>query len=527
MKSVKQPATLKTAVDKVVAKMTGVMTRQEIVAAALKLYHTKAKNPANPIMNDLRWRKEIVPLGNARYARADHVLDRAKFRIKLSGEEIAVGNVKGSWFNPFDQVLVPIESVFISGDGELIPVVTKEIDLSRLSNEQLKSLLVTLGESVRQNPLTVLSLRMFGFAEGEEELEGEDESDEELDEDAILDQAREMLKDKLPREIKMHDFSGFFQKYQVRAGDSLIITMKPKEGIYIFEHEPASKAQASLIEQRDKEISQLIHKAIKRNKRVFAREVIFQAYGNLAWMKEYPSSHWLEIVEKDDGLRLLQIFGGDFEIASIDYQMMLDMLGVDEVTERKLKKRQTGIEQEVDDFLERFDEAWNAATDELTGDFDEGGPENVINPPRNLHTDKKVFEHDDKMINQFLEAEKKKGRDEAVASGKASDVGMLTNFLRDYLDKTLEYATLDDLNDFFFDWYPRKVLNSSSSHAKQMAASIRDFYSFLVETNVIRSAAFAEAIYELRDLAGEKIELHSRLPLEDSGELFERLFDEW
>ena len=89
---------------------------------------------------------------------------------------------------------------------------------------------------------------------------------------------------------------------------------------------------------------------------------------------------------------------------------------------------------------------------------------------------------------------------------------------------TLEYATLDDLDDFLFDWYPRKVLNSSANHVKQLAGSARDFYRFLVAAQVIRSAKFAEATYKLRELAGEKVELYARLPADESGELFGQLF---
>jgi len=521
----RQPATLKPAIDKVIAKMTGVMTRKEIVDAVLKRYDSKAKNPASSIMNDLRWRKEIVALGNARYARADYILDRAKFRIKVSDREISFGNLDGSWFHPFDQMMVPIESIFISSDGDLIPVVTKVFDVASLTDEQLKSMIVSLGESALKDPLTALALPIFGPSDDDDESELEEESDEELDEEALLNQAREMLKEKLPKEIEMHDFSGFFEKKQVREGDSLIVTMKPGEKIYIFEHEPASKIREALIEERDQEMSQFIRKEIKRNKREYAREVIFRAYGNIPWLKEYPSSHWLEIVEKDDELRLIQMFGG-IEIASIDYRMMFDMVGVDEATERKLKKRRTGIEQEIDDFLERLDEAYTAATDDLTEDFDEGGPENVVAKTRKSRDREKISKHNDKLIGQFFEAEKEKRGGEDSAHRKAGDAALLGDFLGNYQVVTLEEAALDDLDEFFFDWYPRKVMNSSASHARQLAASARDFYRFLVETKVIRSAAFAEAIYKLRDLVGEKVELYDRLP-EDPGALFGRLFGEW
>jgi hypothetical protein len=91
----------------------------------------------------------------------------------------------------------------------------------------------------------------------------------------------------------------------------------------------------------------------------------------------------------------------------------------------------------------------------------------------------------------------------------------------------LEYDSLEELDEFFFDWYPRKVLSATATHASQLAGSVRDFYRFLVTANVIRSAKFAEAMYKLRDLAGEKVALYDRLPADNSGELFARLFGGW
>src|SRR5262249_52062909 len=319
-------------------------------------------------------------------------------------------------------------------------------------------------------------------------------------------------------------FSRFYQKYQVQTGDWLIVTIKPNERVYVFEHEPASKVRESLIQQRDREISGFIHKAIKRKKREDAREIIFQAYGNLAWLKEYPSSHWQEIVEKDDGLRLRRITPDYWEIASIDFRSMFDMLDVDETTERKLQKRRESIKQEIDDFLERLDAAYQAVTERLTTDIGKGGPDNVIVKSREPRDRTKLYEHSEKLIDKFFEAEKSKRENENTAGKKASDVAMLASYLIQHEAITLEEASFDDLAEFLFDWYPRKVINSSLTHAKQMVTTLRDFYRFLVERKVIRSAAFAEAALKLRDLVVEKIELYDRLPMEESGELYARLF---
>src|SRR5262249_4708365 len=241
------------------------------------------------------------------------------------------------------------------------------------------------------------------------------------------------------------------------------------------------KIQEPLIEQHDREISELIHKAIKRNKREAARDVIFRAYGNLAWLKEYPSSHWLEIVEKDDGLRLRRITSNYWEIASIDFRSMFDMLEVDETTERKLQKRRESIGVEIDNFLERLDAAFEAATERMTSDIDHGGPDNVIAKIREPRDSTKLYEHNEKLIDKFFEVEKRKRGNENSAGNKAGDIAMLASYLSQYEGVTLEEATVDDLAEFLLDWYPRKVINSSSNHAKQLVTSLRDFYRFLVE----------------------------------------------
>jgi hypothetical protein len=515
----KQPSPLKDAIDKVVAKMTGIMSRKEIVEAVLKHYPSKAKDPASSIMTDLRWRKEIVALGNGQYARTEYVLDGARFRLKVSEEDLALGKLQPDGFHPFEQVLPSLASRFVSKDGEEIPVVKKPLDVSRLTDEQLHALVVSLGEAVLRDPLRLLGLPLFG-APANEQVE------EEIDEAELLTRAKALLQDKLAQEVERHDFTEFFHTHKVSAGDALLVTMQPAEQTYLFAHEPAAQANTALIAARDEELRQFIHHAIKRNQREDARDVIFRAYGNFTWLKEYPGSHWLEVVEQDDELRLISFSPTHLEIASIDFRMMFDMLGVDEVTEQKLKKRRSSIEVEIDDFLDKLDEAFDAATAILTEEFDEGGEENVITKDHPSDDGDERIKHNDRLIAQFFQAEKKRGN-QAAAREKASDVALLADYLSGYEGLTLEYASLDELDEFLFDWYPRKVMNSTAAHAKQLAGSVRDFYRFLVTANVIRSARFAEAMYKLRDLAGEKVALYDRLPQDKAGLLFARLFGGW
>ncbi len=519
IKTMPPTITLNQAVDKVIAKMKGIMSRQEIVKAVLKYYPSKAKDPASSIMDDLRWRPEMVALGDAQYARADFVLDGAKFRITISEMELSLGILQPSRFSCFDQVLSPLTSRFVGQDGEVIPLVKKGLDVSRLSDEQLEAILFELGESIRQDPLEMLTRPLLGKeSDADDDLE-----EEEFDEAEQMELLREKLKKTLAQKAERHDFSSFFEKHGVRTGDALLVSMKPGEKTYIFEHESADHAQTELIEAHDRELSQFIHQAIKRSQREDAREVIFRAYGKFAWLKEYPGSHWLEVVEKDDSLRLIKIYETRWEIASIDFRMPFDSFGVDKVTEQKLKKRLTSLEKEVEDFVDRLDEARETFTDELTGKYDEGGRNNVIKQVRSLDDEEKRQAHNERLIEQFFEA--KKGKSEKAAGKKAASIEWLANYLSNYEGLTLEYADFDDVEDFLFDWYLRKAVGATAIHAKQMAGDIRDFYQFLVESGIIRSARFTEAIYNLRDLAGEKIELYHRLQAnEEARHLYALLF---
>ncbi len=591
----KKTLTRREAIDKVLSKMEGVMTRKEFAEAVLELAPSKAKDPINAVMTDLRYHPGIVQLGNGRYARADYVLEGRKFRVKPTRREINAGILDYSWFIPFDRVMPPNECDFVSKDGKTIPVVTKMLDPDALSDEQIKSLLVEtaerfLGTSVGE---ALSSIGIFDDDDDEDfddddedmfdddDLEFEDDLDDEAMEKQVLDDTRELLRAQGTEEVKLHDFTEFFQENDVQEGDALIVTMEPAERRYIFEYEPASQAQRLVIRHHDVEMNQLMHDAIKRDKRADARDVIFKAFGNFEWLKEYPSSHWMEIVERDDQLRLLSMFGGHLEIASIEYRTMFDMLGTDRSTEQKRHKHARGLEDEIDDFCDRVDEAYEAALSRLTTAADGGGVANVVQPVAGLYVYdefedeyigidegdqnaeevdtssngkhkvnygelrvierpeaepddeideeesdyEKIREHNNELISRFFDASGGKEGVESAVSRKAGDVDMFGDFLGNYHGCALEYADYDMLEEFLFTWYPRKVLNSSPSHARHIASSLRDFYRFLVTSKVIRSAAFAEVIYEMRDLASEKVELYDRLPPgEEFEDLFERLF---
>jgi hypothetical protein len=512
----KKASSLKEACEIVVREMKGAMTRRELVDAVTKLYPSKAKNPSSSVMNIIRYMNEVVPIGDARYARVDYVSDGAKFRIVLAGDDIVLGVLKAHWFKPFDQFMAPIECKFVDGDGVLIPVVEKSLALEKLDNRQLKERLLALADSITlEEMLPPLDDEFESLSSDEDDEDNEDEDENEIDgikeEETLLNEIREKLKIEGLPPGKSHDFTEFFKKHGVREGDSVIVTVHPAKKTFVFEHEPAEHARTSFIEEHDEEVRRLFHASIERRNREYIHEIVLRAYANLAWMKEYPCHHWLEIVENDDELRILKFMGISWEIASIDYALPLDELGVDESTARKLDKRLSPIIREAEEFYARLEKAIDGLSDTLGAD-EIGGLRNVIKKSHRLDDDEEIIIHNLTLIDSFLNTERNLKETESVRDRKIDSIEMFAEYLLKTEEIPLEYASLDDVADFIFDWYPTTVMGSSPTGIEEVAEDLRDFYRHLVSARIIRNAVFAEAIYRLRDLAVETIELYRRLP---------------
>ena len=266
----------------------------------------------------------------------------------------------------------------------------------------------------------------------EDDEDNEDEDENEIDgikeEETLLNEIREKIKIEGLPPGKSHDFTEFFKKHGVREGDSLIVTVHPAKKTFVFEHEPAEHARTSFIEEHDEEVRRLFHASIERRNREYIHEIVLRAYANLAWMKEYPCHHWLDIVENDDELRILKIMGISWEIASIDYALPLDELGVDESTARKLDKRLSPIIREAEEFYARLEKAIDGLSDTLGAD-EIGGLRNVIKKPHRLDDDEEIVAHNLTLIDGFLNTETNLKENESVRDRKIDSIEMFAEYL--------------------------------------------------------------------------------------------------
>jgi len=502
---------LKDACAEVISKMKGVRSNDEMVKAVLAIFPSKAKNPASSVLTELRNQRDVVPLEGGLWATTDFLAEGARFRIPLAGDDIVLGTVKTHWFLPFSNLRHPIECRFIDDLGNEIPVVTRQLDLLKLDDRQLIDRLETMADSPY--------VREFGAdLSAQTDQPWTVEIDESMDDEAILAKAigvfREKLKVTTFPDAEFHDMTDLFLRHRAEAGDFLIATFKPGENSYVFEFEPANMVNTKLIEKRDAEFRDYIRQAVKAKTRVQTDQLILASYHKFPWMKQYPCSNWIEIVENDDSLRFIKVFSDLWEIAPIDHRIPLDMIAVDSSTARKLENRAAAIEDELDELQKRVERALDSLVPALmTGGI--GGPDNVpaAKRPKSKSADK-IDKHNNNLIYKFFQHEVKRGKSETASGDKADCVKLFADALIEEEMNPLEFASFDDLGTFAFDWFPPNILKTLGFDIRRVLGAIRDFYRHLASTGRIKSAGFAETFYKLRDLAAERTDLVRRLPPE-------------
>ncbi len=502
---------LRDACTEVIGKMDGIMTTGEIVKAVLEIFPSKAKKPSSSIQNELRYRQDVVSLEDDLWARTDFLADGAKFRIRLAGDDLILGVTKTHWFKPFDYLIPPIESRFVDESGNEIPVVSKQLELLKLDDEQLLARLETMSDSI---PLDKLSEHTPWDVDDPVKME----IDETMDDKAILAKALKLFREKLKttpiKDSTFHDMSDFFLRHQAEEGDFLIVTVKPGEKSYIFDFEPANMANTSLIEQRDAEFRDLIRRAVKDKTRVPADKIILAAYHKFPWMKVSPCSHWIEIIENDDSLRFIKVLGTFWEIAPIDHRIPMDMVVLDMSTTRKLEKRVKTIEGELEELHARIERALDETADQLKID-EIGGVNNVIaGKRRKFKTEEAIDKHNMDLIYGFFVHEIERGKSETASGDKANEIKLFADVLLSQEEIPIDRASFDDLGRFAFELFPATFILTANFDIRKVLGSIRDFYRYLVSTGRIRSAGFAEALYKTRDLAAELASTYRRLPPE-------------
>ncbi len=192
----------------------------------------------------------------------------------------------------------------------------------------------------------------------------------------------------------------------------------------------------------------------------------------------------------------------------LDLRVSPDEMGIEPPTESLFDAAmwQERIEEDVD-----YEEDWD---DEIDDVF-------VVNDDV-TH----VYDESSDLISQFYDYLLELGKRSNTAHVHSHNVLIYAEFLAIYYQRNLIYGDYASLDECLFYYYPRRVVNTSPRHVREICTSIKQFYTFLKERGLIADARFAHAIWRRREQAARVIDIYDRL-MGDSPNfdaLFARLF---
>ncbi len=272
--------TLQQAVQQVIAGLDGPTPVAEVVQRVLAIHPSTAKRPEHPVRNHLskHWNRSWVYLDAKTVIPLRVVMRGARFRIVLSRQEIKHGvlffdpNFRGfAWLHAN-----PAGFTLLDAAGQPLPASPTTVKL------QLKSL---LGE--------------YSY------------------------------------DIAAWDLAPWFKSLKVRDGDSLLVTVEDWEaGRYRLEHEPAGKRHFDEVDRKNRELADLLFRALEESssERVRGDEAVAKAYARMADPRGYPGDHWITVVERDSRMKL-----SDYDIRYAEsYSPLERALGRDKIRPKAL-----------------------------------------------------------------------------------------------------------------------------------------------------------------------------------------------
>jgi hypothetical protein len=248
----KQPLTLQQAVGQVLAQVDGPLAMDELFRQVLTLRPSKAKKPTAALRNHVRWNeagKTLVFLDAQTVLPLRVAMRGVRFRIPLSPQEAKRG---GLFIHPaFDYFLPrqldPAKVQLLDPEGHPLPV-----------------RVVSIQEKVRS---------VFGT---------------------------------YVEEHNAFDLGGWFRANRIQRDDSVLVTIGDWDAARLrLEHEPAGRRRESEIEQKDRELADLLFAMLEdaRDERLYTHVALLTAYARLSDPRGYPGSHWIEVIGRDSRMK--------------------------------------------------------------------------------------------------------------------------------------------------------------------------------------------------------------------------------
>lgn len=276
MMSNKQLPTLSQAVTQVLAQVDGPITMDEFCQRVLTIRPSKAKKPLTALRNHLRWQevgKTLVFLDAQTILPLRIAMRGVRFRNPLSRPEVSQ---RVMFVHPaFDYFLRP------------------GLDPAKVQLQDPQG---------RPLPVRVVSVQ----------------------------QQVETLFGKRTIEPAAFDLGDWFRANRIRRDDSILVTIEDWEaGCFSLEHEPANRRRTKEIEQKDRELAELLFAMLEdaRDERLYPHVVLLAAYARLSDPQGYPGNHWLEVVNRDPRIK----YDG-FAIHYSDFRSPFEMMLLEEET---------------------------------------------------------------------------------------------------------------------------------------------------------------------------------------------------
>jgi hypothetical protein len=250
--SEKPSLTRSRAVEQVLAQLDGPIEVNELCRQALDIWPSTAKDPLASMRSYVRQDevgKSLVFVDDKRVLPIRIVMKGVRFRIPLSRQEAKRGML----------LVRPAFDYFLRRDVE-----HESVQLMDAKGQPLPTCLKTIKQQV-DSP--------FG---------------------------------KHTMEYAAFDLGKWFREQGVRRKDCILVTIEDwMEGCFRLEHEPAKRRRAEECKRQDREFADLLFGMLERARRevTYSYVVVPTAYARMSNPRDYPGSHWLEVIGRDPRMR--------------------------------------------------------------------------------------------------------------------------------------------------------------------------------------------------------------------------------
>ncbi|EFO79978.1 hypothetical protein OSCT_2188 [Oscillochloris trichoides DG-6] len=190
----------------------------------------------------------------------------------------------------------------------------------------------------------------------------------------------------------------------------------------------------------------------------------------------------------------------------LDLSMNPDEMGIEPPTE-SLFDADAWQEQAEDD----EDDDWEDEVDDLFAVDDDAA---------------RFYDESSDLISQFYDYLLESGKRSTTAHDHSHNVVIYAEFLALYYQRSLIHGDYASLDECLFYHYPRRILNTTPRHVREICTSMKQFYAFLKDRGIIADDRFAYAIWRRRDQAARVLSIYDRLAADSPNfdALFTRLF---